>query len=222
MSTYVFTQDDIATLKHLTGINRSMIFRAENDYLIVVDPASKKMAKAVFPKPPVTFGVYNLPGFLSTVVALEAEEIDLDGNTITVNGKNRNTAKIAFSPEELILCCPTKLPRRADVVTTVLISNETISDLHSVGKNLGATEIKFYSDSGILFAMAYNPNEPKGNHYKVELGETDAEVAGARVLLEYMNLLDGMYELELNMSKIIKLTSEKMTYWIAEETDKAR
>jgi hypothetical protein len=218
------SKETLEVLKNFATINEGLVVKPGNE-LTTISPQKTILGKAkVAEKFPVTFGIYNLPNFLS-ILSMHGEDGDLtftDKLVTVVSNNGRFTTKYRYTDPSMIVTPPDKeLKLSGDTLDFQL----TLAELQLVLKAAsvsGSPQIAIEGDGETKFVSTFDPQNDSAPGNSLEIGSTDKAF---KVVLKTENLkmlvLDYDISIASNAGKVsfVRFASPKndVTYYVPVE-----
>ena len=204
-------------LRNFAVINPQIIFK-EGNVLKTIAASKTIFAQATIDiEIDKTFGIYDLPKFLSAISLFDDPELILGDSAVTIkSGKER--LDYTFSEPSLILSPPDKNIKLPSVDVEFELKNDTLVRVQKAIGIIGSPEIAFVGDGEKIYVTTVNSKDSTDWSFRIEVAETD-KTFKMIYLTDNIKVLPGDYQVAISSKGISQFTGELVTYWIAIESN---
>ena len=204
-------------LKSFSVINPSIHVR-EGKILSTISPTKTVMAKAILTDTEFdqSFAVYDLSRFLGVLSLFEQPELEIDGKTINISGKNGDSISYVCADPTNIVTPPEKDLKLPSVDVTFTLKEADFTRVIKALSVLSLPEIAVVGDGSKVYLQAADSKNPTGDVYKTPVGDTDKSF---RVIFKSENLkiLPGEYEVSISNKGLSHFVGADISYFVAVE-----
>lgn len=204
-------------LKSFSVINPSIHVR-EGKILSTISPTKTVMAKATLADTEFdqSFAVYDLSRFLGVLSLFEQPELEIDGKTINISGKNGDSISYVCADPTNIVTPPEKDLKLPSVDVTFTLKEADFTRVIKALSVLSLPEIAVVGDGSKVYLQAADSKNPTGDVYKTPVGDTDKSF---RVIFKSENLkiLPGEYEVSISNKGLSHFVGADISYFVAVE-----
>jgi hypothetical protein len=215
--------ETIAVLKNFSGISKSIVVRPGSQLETVTTTkslASQATVPEVFEE---TFGIWDLPQFLSTLSLFQDPELKVSDKKIEISESGKRLS-YTCSPPEMILTLPSEAFEKLENLTG---SSEVVFDLsndqfQAASKALSVLKVpeyKFVGDGKSIRLIALDSSNDTGNRYEIVLVESEA-VFEAVFAAENVRFIPADYRVSISDKGLAKFESENIKYFVSSEAKK--
>lgn len=210
-----FDTRTLQILRNFSTINQSMVFKPGKEVKTIAQSKSIFATAKINAEIEKSFGIYDLPQFLSAISLFDEPELSLgESSVIITNGKEK--MNYVYSDTSLIVAPPAKEMKLPSVDIEFELKADLLVRVQKALGTLNLPEISIMGDGNSIYVAAVNSKNNGDSTYKVEVGETDKTFA-LYFLAENINLLPGDYKVDVCSQGIAQFSTEDLTYWIAVE-----
>ena len=210
------------TLKNFSSINPNLVIHPGKS-VMTMSEAKNILAQATVPEEfDRTFGIYDLPEFLSVVNLFDAANLKLDDQFATI-GDTSGRAKIKyfFSDTEM-LTSPSKPINMPDPEVTFTLDQTTLANLKRAASALGHSEVSITGSNGVVTLTVVDTNNSTSNTYSIDVdGEYKSEDFKFILNISNLRMIPSDYKVEISSKLISQFTSTSddmdLKYWVALE-----
>lgn len=210
-----FDARTLQILRNFSTINQSMVFKQGNMLRTIAQSKSIFASAKISTEIERTFGIYDLPQFLSVVSLFDSEELVLGETSVNIVNSTEELVYV-YSDTSLIVSPPSKEMQLPSVDITFELKAEVLAKIQKGLGVINLPEIGILGDGSKIYIAACNSKNSADSKYKIEVGTTDKEFA-LYFLAENVNILPGDYSVEVCSKGIAQFSAEDLTYWIAVE-----
>lgn len=211
-----FSERTLTILKNFSTINPSIVFKPGKE-LRTISPQKTIIAMAnIGDEIPADACIYDMSRFLSTMSLFgDSADIQFESNHFLIS-QGKKTTRYYFADKSMVIAPPEK---------EIKIPSEDVqvevdwSDLQSVIKAAGVLqlpEISFVGDGNTCSLKAIDSNNPTGDSFGIELGETKDKFQ-LIIKTENLKLIPQTYNVTLCSKGISKFVGQDVTYFVAIE-----
>ena len=220
------SKETISVLKNFSTIQPNLVVEIGSTISTLAD-AKNIIAEAIVSEDfKQSFGIYNLTEFLSAFSLLQEPDLEFSHNSVTLNdGK----AKVKYHfADPSILTKKSKDISMPNTNLTVLLTEESISNIRRAASALGQSVLSLVIEGDDCVARVLDPMNASANSYSIVVGNGYAEkysgVSDAwdfQFLIENLKLITGNYTVHISDKLISKWEGNNINYYIAlEKTSK--
>jgi len=210
------------TLKNFSSINPNLVIHPGKS-VMTMSEAKNILAQATVPEEfDRTFGIYDLPEFLSVVNLFDAANLKLDDQFATI-GDTSGRAKIKyfFSDTEM-LTSPSKPINMPDPEVTFTLDQTTLANLKRAASALGHSEVSITGSNGVVTLTVVDTTNSTSNTYAIDVdGEYKSEDFKFILNISNLRMIPSDYKVEISSKLISQFTSTSddmdLKYWVALE-----
>ena len=210
------------TLKNFSSINPNLVIHPGKS-VMTMSEAKNILAQATVPEEfDRTFGIYDLPEFLSVVNLFDAANLKLDDQFATI-GDTSGRAKIKyfFSDTEM-LTSPSKPINMPDPEVTFTLDQTTLANLKRAASALGHSEVSITGSGGVVTLTVVDTTNSTSNTYAIDVdGEYKSEDFKFILNISNLRMIPSDYKVEISSKLISQFTSTSddmdLKYWVALE-----
>lgn len=210
-------------INNFAAHNQSMLFLKGSRQYTISDPGKRLFAIADLDQEfPEEFGVAELSKFKSALSLFEDPDLEFCGDRLEIRaGKKKLSYQYAAKS---VLKVPSdglisKASLKTEDVSTVLEHKTLVEVLKAQGA-LGLPEVAVVGDGSDLVLRTYDSKKPTATGFSVTIGSTD-KVFTLVFSPEHLKVLPRDYQLTVSLSRLMRLTSPGITYYVgAEDTSK--
>jgi len=210
------------TLKNFSSINPNLVIHPGKS-VMTMSEAKNILAQATVPEEfDRTFGIYDLPEFLSVVNLFDAANLKLDDQFATI-GDTSGRAKIKyfFSDTEM-LTSPSKPINMPDPEVTFTLDQTTLANLKRAASALGHSEVSITGSNGVVTLTVVDTTNSTSNTYSIDVdGEYKSEDFKFILNISNLRMIPSDYKVEISSKLISQFTSTSddmdLKYWVALE-----
>ena len=210
----------INILKNFTTINPSILFTPGN-VLATISPQKTIYAKASISEEFETqFGIFDLSRFLSVISLLNDPDLEIHDKSVKIsNGKQQ--VVYVFSDPSVIVSPPAKsIKFDKDTAVKFNLSQDNLQNIMKAVGVLSLPEVHIEGDGSKIYLKGANSENPTGDTYKIEVGETDKEFSSI-FKVDNLKLMPTNYTVYVG-DKSGYFKSDEIEYWIAVESKKSK
>lgn len=211
------TAKTVQLLKNFSNINPSILIK-EGSILTTMSPTKTIMAKAKVPDEfPVTFAVYNLSRFISTLSLFESPDLIFSSSSVKISGDKRSVVYHYAEPATIIVPPEKELKLPPAQVECVVTNKDLVAVNKAIGI-LGLSKIAIVGDGEKIYLQAFDEksnSNASSDVYDIVIGETD-KTFRAIFRPENIKIIDGDYKVLLTRG-VSQFISTECTYWIVIE-----
>lgn len=204
-------------LKSFSAINPSIHVK-EGKVLSTISPTKTVLARATLTDTEFDseFAVYDLTRFLGVLSLFDTPELDIDGKTINISGKNGDSISYVCADPSNIVTPPDKELKLPSQDVKFTLKEADFTRVIKALSVLGLPEIAVVGDGSKVYLQAADSKNPTGDVYKTPVGETDKTF---RVIFKSENLkiLPGEYEVTISNKGLSLFVGPDVQYFIAVE-----
>ena len=210
------------TLKNFSSINPNLVIHPGKS-VMTMSEAKNILAQATVPEEfDRTFGIYDLPEFLSVVNLFDAANLKLDDQFATIGDTSgRAKSKYFFSDTEM-LTSPSKPINMPDPEVTFTLDQTTLANLKRAASALGHSEVSITGSNGVVTLTVVDTNNSTSNTYSIDVdGEYKSEDFKLILNISNLRMIPSDYKVEISSKLISQFTSTSddmdLKYWVALE-----
>lgn len=204
-------------IKNFATINSSLLFQ-KGAILTTIAPNKTCLARAKldqeFPK---TFGIYDVPRFLSVVSLFKEPELEFFDNQVKVYSGNHKILYTYTDPENIKTVPPDKNVKLPSEDVKFTLHAEVLASIIKAASALSVEDIGIIGDGEALYLKAFNSNDPTGDSYSIKVSDTDKTI-NEIIKVEYLKLLPVTYNVTISSKALVYFQSERVEYWIPLES----
>lgn len=212
-------QTTTSVLKNFAAINQSVKL-AKGNIVKTISPQKSVMAIATLEQDfPSDACVYDLPRFLSTLSLFEEPEIEFGSNKFMIKA-NRSKVNYTYASESMILVPPDREIKLPSEDVKVSLSWADFDKVMKASSILKLTDIAFVGDNTGIKLSAIDASNPSADSFAIELS-TEPQDHEFKFIYrtDNLKLLPTDYEVEISSKGISKFTGDRVTYFIAIESN---
>ena len=211
------TENTLAVIKNFSLINPSLLFK-EGDILSTMSSNKTILARAKLDQEFTNqFGIYELSKFLAVLNLFKDPEIETASDVLKIKADNKTIRYTCADPKNFVTPPDNEITVKS-VEIQFTLEPEVFTSVQKAISILGYQQFGIVGSDGKLFLQALNTNNPTGDVYSVEIGETDKQFT-VTIRNDFLKLLPGTYEVKLSKAGLSMFESDTVTYYIpVEET----
>lgn len=203
-------------LKNFSTINPSIVFKAGNEIRTISQSKTILASATISTSLDKTFGVYDLPQFLSAISMFNDPEIVL-GETSAVIKEGNEKLNYVYSEPSMILQAPEKNLTLPDAEINFVLKNEVLVKAQKALSIIGSPEIAVEGDGEKIYLTALNTKNSGDSTYRAEVGETDKNFRMI-FLAENLKILPGDYNVAISSKGLSNFKCDDISYFIVVES----
>lgn len=205
----------ISLLKNFAKINPSIIIDPGNE-VRTMSTLKTIMAKAnvstTFER---GFAIYNLDRFISTLSLFQDPDLEFNETYVTIS-EGRRSIKYVYADRSVIKSPPAKDIVIPSIDAQFTLTNENFKSVERAAGVLELPEISIRGDGNTIWLQAEDTNNPSGDIYSIDVGETDKEFK-AIFKIENLKIIPDEYNVNICSKGISHFKSDTVEYWIVVE-----
>lgn len=210
-----FNARTIQILRSFAMINQSLIFKPGSQIKTISSSRTIMARATIETEIESTFGIYDLPQFLSAVSMFDEPELIPGTQSIRITNGNEKL-DFRFAEISLIQSPPEKDIVLQSVDVEFELKNEVLNRTLKALGIIGAPEIAVTGDGEKIYLETLNTKNSSESAYRVEVGTTDKEFRMI-FLAENIKLLPGDYSVAISAKGLSHFKSDDVEYWVAVE-----
>lgn len=212
------SEDTLSVMRNFATINSNIVIE-EGNVLKTISESKTVLARAELTESlPRTFGIYELPEFLSVMGLVDQARLDFDTDFVTVSDQSGRSKIKYFYSEPDILTKPTKDIVMPATEVQFVLDRGTMSKIRKAAMVLGHGEVMVTSTDGVVSLTVADNDDSTSNAFSIEV-EGTSETDNLRAILSIgdLKMVDGDYEVSLSSKLISHFVNKEsnMQYWVA-------
>ena len=210
----------LEVLKNFASINPNLVVTAGNEIKTITEAKNVLASATVDIAFPQTFGVYNLPEFLSVLSLVDKPNLKFEENFVIISDSTgRSKVKYFFSDIEM-LTCPSKSITMPEADVKFTLDSSTLSRLKRAASALDNNKFAFTPKDGALEVTVADPANATSNTFSITI---DGEYKEANFSFAFdinnIKIIDGDYDVAISSKLISHFVNKSngVQYWIALE-----
>lgn len=211
MTSFNLTPRTEEILKNFATINASILIE-EGNVIRTVSNTKNTLAEAKvdvnFPK---TFGIYELPRFLSSISLVENPVLSVDEHYIHVKNETKTLDYILSDYSNW-----TKPPKggiQVEYNNSFKLTKEDLANIMKCMSVLRSPDLSFEGNGSKVSVRLLDAKNPTGDVFTMDIEET-TETFKIFVKPEFFKLIPGEYNVSIN-NRVVKFSNDELTYWLA-------
>jgi hypothetical protein len=179
-----------------------------------MSPTKSILAKAVVPNNfTKRFAVYNLSRFLGTVSLMSEPNLEFSDSYVKIFDENKSV-NFTYADESAIKAAPEKDLVLPSVDVKFSLTDKNLKEVIRAAGVLELPEIAIVGDGSKIKIQALDGDNPSGNVFNIDLGETDKTF---RIIFKVENIIKLMnvdYEVDISSKGIAHFKNPEIEYWV--------
>jgi hypothetical protein len=221
MQSITFSDNTLSVLKNFSSINQSILFRNGN-ILSTISPSKTIIAYSeVETEFTSTFGIYDLPQFLSALSLFKHPSVDIHDRYLEIVGDSKNNLRYSFCDPSLILSTPENKIKFPSADVEFYLPEAVLQNVLKAAGILGFPNVSIVGDGKNIVLKTLNAkadNTASSDVYSVEVGETD-RTFNAVLNVENFKFINGDYNVQVSSKGISRFTGPVVEYYVVVDSN---
>jgi hypothetical protein len=215
-----FSPETFSILKNFAAINTNFLF-LEGNTQVTRSNGDSVFAKAEIEEEiPVSFGVFDLPQFLSVCDMLDDPTFDFRDTNVRITEGRKAVTYIYTNPDLVDKPDSTNVKAFEHQIEFDL-PEDSVASLFKASRNLGLKDVAFMGDGKKVFAVVYDHKDKSRGDFKIDLDVDFDKKFEIIFSVSDLCLLKGSYKVGLTSSGIHQFVHKdvNLLYWVAMHLD---
>lgn len=211
-----FSAATTSILKNFANINNTIVIDPGNTVATMAVDRTIIAVATVPDEFSQTFGIYDLPRFLSIMSLFKEPEIKFSSTKQAQIIEGSRIVNYTFAEPSILTKAKTNI-KDLDVIATFEMTSDILNQLQKASSVIGLDRIRFRGNGESLYVGAFDSQSATNDTFNIEVGETDQEF-DIHLKVEYLRLIPGAYNVDISKFAV-KFSSLDfdLKYWLAIE-----
>ena len=214
------SENVLSVLKNYATINPNVVI-AEGNVIKTISEAKNVLSQATCDVTfPTTFGIYDLPEFLSVLSLVDNPRLQFESKYLTVGDEvGRSRIKYYYSEIDM-LTQPTKEIITPECEVSFTLDRQTLSKIRKASSVLGHSEVSLSVIDNVLALSVIDHSDPTSNVFTIDVdGKFEDKNFNFILNISNLKMIDGDYQVGLSSKLISHFVNKQFNieYWVALE-----
>ena len=202
----------LEVIKNFSSINQSILFKPGKKLSTISANRTVLAIANLDQEIDNEFGIYELGKFLGVLNLLKDPSIDSSTQVLKIRAENK-TIRYTCADPRTFRVPPEGEYELGNIFVQFTLEPDVFSSVLKAISILGHSQFGILGENGKLMLQALNTDNPSGDIYSVEIGETDKDFL-ATISRDCLRMLPGRYEVKINADGMSAFISDRVTYYI--------